>query len=86
MLEDDPAGYPPAVAAQRVSGIELGLLAAALSQQSRKTPPRQALAGMMAQQAQDIPMIMDCGKPMILESRVCTLLRHACARPYCRAF
>jgi hypothetical protein len=74
MLEDHPAGYPAAVAAQRVSGIELRGLTVGESGEPR---PRRAPAGMMARQARDTSKIMDCGKPMIIGTRACALLRHA---------
>src|SRR6185295_3497621 len=32
---------------------------------------------MMARQARDTSMIMDCGKPMIIRARACALSRHA---------
>ena len=74
MLEDHPAGHPPAMAAQRVTGVKFRGLTA---EESGEPRPRSAPAGMMARQARDTSKIIDCGKPMIIGTRACALLRHA---------
>ena len=86
MLEDHPPGHPAAMAAQRMPWLKLRqLTTAALIEQGAELDPGRAPAGMMARQARDTSMIMDCGKPMIIGFRACALSRHAPTHPYCRA-